>query len=267
MFPENALARADEILRLARRLLPGASGHHVIGPMLQLNWGGRIVTVSVAVLLEMPSPVRLFLLGRVLSAFPTRCPAVRLQASLFGRLDPGVPLVEVLVSLAGSHVAGIPVSGDIYPLFRGGSDPAFVLCAGGFHPRYARPAGVPALRRLSMDLSGGFLGLRADAYLALTSNCLQFGAMLHLDATIAGCGVEGYLGLDAIFVWEPTIAFSVRVQAGVAVLAFGERLASVALRFTLEGPGLWHAFGTGSISILWWDVDLDFDVRWGTPPP
>ena len=60
--------------------------------------------------------------------------------------------------------------------------------------------------------------------------------------------------------------FSVQVSAGVAVLAFGRRLASVSLRFTLEGPGAWHAFGTGSISVLWWDVDLDFDVRWGTPP-
>jgi hypothetical protein len=267
MFPENAIKRADEIIGSLVVCFPAANGHHLVGPMLQLSWGGRLVRVSVAVLLELPDPVRVILLGRMLIGIPDPAvPLIRLQASVFGRVDPGVPLVEVLVSLAGSYIGAIPVTGEIYALFRGGASPVFILSAGGFHPRYTRPPGVPALRRLSMDLGGGFLGLRGEAYLALTSNSLQFGAMIQLDATIAGCGVEGHLGLDALFVWEPVLAFSVQVQAGVAVLAFGERLASVALRFTLEGPGAWHAFGTGSISILWWDVDLDFDVRWGTPP-
>jgi hypothetical protein len=117
-----------------------------------------------------------------------------------------------------------------------------------------------------MDLGGGYLGLRAEAYLAVTSSALMFGAKLQLDATIAGCGVEGQLGLDALFVWEPTFSFSVHVYASVAVRAFGRRLASVGLDFTLEGPAPWHAFGTGSISILFWDVSLDFDVRWGDAP-
>ncbi|CAA9334004.1 MAG: hypothetical protein AVDCRST_MAG34-567 [uncultured Nocardioidaceae bacterium] len=267
MFPENALARADDILRSLDECFPAQPGQFLVGPMLRLNWGGRIVTVSAAVILELPDPVRVFLLGRVVIAVPDPLlPIVRLQASLLGRFNPEVPQVDLLLSLTGSWIAGISVSGDLYLLVRGGSDPFFVLSAGGFHPQYVRPPGVPALRRVAMDLSGGFLGLRAEAYLALTSNSLQFGAMVHLDATIAECGVEGYLGLDALFVWEPSIAFSVRVQAGVAVLAFGVRLASVALSFTLEGPGAWHAFGTGSISVLFWDVDLDFDVRWGTPP-
>ena len=44
------------------------------------------------------------------------------------------------------------------------------------------------------------------------------------------------------------------MRAGVAVRAFGKRLAGVALDFTLEGPAPWHAFGTGSISVLFWDV-------------
>jgi hypothetical protein len=266
MFPDNALARAGEILRSLDQSFPVAPGHHVVGPMLQLNWGGRLVKVSAAVLLELPDPIRVIILGRAVIAIPDPAvPLIRLQASLFGRIDPGVPSVEVLVSLTGSYIGGIPVSGDLYALFRGGHDAVFVLSAGGFHPRYVRPAGVPALRRLSIDLGGGLLGLRGEAYLALTSNSLQFGAMVHLDATIAGCGVEGYLGLDALFVFEPVLAFVVQVQAGVAVKAFGRRLAGVSLRFTLEGPGAWHAYGSGSISVLWWDVDLDFDVRWGTP--
>lgn len=268
LFPGNAVARADEVIGALDSCFPVARGRFLVGPMVRISWGGRMVSLSVAVLMELPEPVRVIILGRLLIALPDpAAPLIRLQASVFGRIDPGIPLVEFLVSLAGSWIVGVPVTGEIYVLFRGGDQAMFVLSAGGFHPKYTRPAGVPQLQRLSMNLGGGILGLRAESYLALTSNSLQFGAKLQLDATIAGCGVEGWLGLDALFVWEPVLAFSAHVYAGVAVLAFGRRLASIGLDFTLEGPAPWHAFGTGSISVLFWDVSLDFDVRWGDPAP
>jgi hypothetical protein len=267
LFPENAVARAREITRSLDSAFPYARGRCVIGPMVRVNWGGRMVTLAGAVVLGLPSPVQILLLGRLLVAVPDpAAPLIRLQASVFGRIDPTVPETELLVSLAGSWIVTTPVSGELYLLARGGRDPVFVLSAGGFHPRYQRPPGVPALDRLTLDLGGGYLGLTAEAYLAVTSNAMMFGAQLRLDATIAGCGVAGELGLDALFVWEPTFSFSVRVHASVAVRAFGRRLASIGLDFTLEGPAPWHAFGTGSISILWWDVSLDFDVRWGEAP-
>lgn len=268
LFPENAVARAQEITRSLSASFPVKRGRFVIGPMVRLNWGGRIVTLSGAVILDLPGPAQIVILGRLVIAIPDpKAPLIFLQASVLGRIDPSVPETEILVSLAGSRVVTAPVSGELYLLARGGEQAVFVLSAGGFHPRYQRPPGVPELQRLAMDLGGGFLGLRAEAYLAVTSNALMFGANLHLDATIAGCGVEGQLGLDALFVYEPTFSFSVHVYASVAVLAFGHRLAAVGLDFTLAGPARWHAFGTGSISILWWDVSLDFDVTWGDPPP
>lgn len=267
LFPDNAVARAEEITRSLDAAFPPARGRCVIGPMVRINWGGRMVTLAGAVVLDLPSPAQVLLLGRLLVAVPDpAAPLIRLQASVFGRIDPAIPETELLVSLAGSWIVTTPVSGEIYLLVRGGREPVFVLSAGGFHPRYTRPPGVPALERLTMDLGGGYLGLSAEAYLAVTSNAMMFGAQLQLDATIAGCGVEGQLGLDALFVWEPTFSFSVHVHASVAVRAFGRRLASVGLDFTLEGPAPWHAFGTGSISILFWDVSLDFDVRWGEAP-
>ncbi|HKG03117.1 MAG TPA: DUF6603 domain-containing protein, partial [Conexibacter sp.] len=267
LFPTNAVSRAQEITRSLASAFPAARGRFVIGPMVRVNWGGRLATLSGAVVLDLPAPAQVLLLGRLLVAVPDPAlPLIRLQASVFGKIDPAVPETEVLVSLAGSYVVTVPVSGELYLLARGGDRPLFVLSAGGFHPRYVRPPGVPELRRLTMDLGGGFLGLRAEAYLAVTSNAVMFGAKLQLDATIAGCGVEGHLGLDALFVYEPTFSFTVSVSASVAVRAFGRRLASVGLAFTLEGPAPWHAFGTGTISVLFWDVSLDFDVRWGDAP-
>ncbi|WP_051022616.1 DUF6603 domain-containing protein [Nocardia pneumoniae] len=268
LFPGNAIARSDEIVGALEGVFPVARGRFLVGPMLRITWGGRLFSVAVAVIMELPGPGRTLILGRALIALPDPAvPLIRLQGSVLGRIAPGVPVVEFTVSLAGSWIVGMPVTGEVYALFRGGDQSAFVLSAGGFHPKYTRPPGVPPLQRLSMDIGGGVLGLRAESYLALTSNSVQFGAELHLDATVAECGLEGWLGVDALFVWEPVLTFSAHVYAGVAVLAFGERLAGIGLDFTLEGPAPWHAFGRGSIEVLFWDVSLDFDVRWGDPAP
>jgi hypothetical protein len=267
LFPDDATGQAVEILDTLRRVFPPAAGRFVLAPMLRITWGGRLVQLDVALLLELPDPVRMTILGRMLVAVPDPLvPLLRLQASVLGRIDPGVPEVSVLVSLTGSSLVGIPITGDVFVLVRGGDEAEFVVSAGGFHPRFQRPRGVPDLRRLCIDLSpGGGWGMRADGYLAVTSNSVQFGAHIQLGASIAGCGVEGWLGLDALFLLSPRFGFSVRVTAGVAVRAFGRRLAGISLDFTLEGPAPWHAFGTGSISVLFWDVSLDFDVRWGEP--
>ncbi|WP_314502116.1 DUF6603 domain-containing protein [uncultured Microbacterium sp.] len=268
LFPDNIVERADEVIGALSAAFPRAGGRFVIAPMVRLTWGGRMVSLSGALVLELPAPVQAVILGRLLVALPDPVvPLVRLQASILGRFDPSVPLVEVLVSLAGSSVLGVAVRGEIYLLIRGGDQPEFVLSAGGFHPRYRRPAGVPALQRLEMDLApGGAYRMRMQAYFAVTSNSVQFGGQLHLQAMIAGCGVEGWLGLDALFMFEPTFSFSVAIRAGIAVRAFGVRLASVGLSFTLEGPSPWHAFGTGSVSVLFWDASLDFDIEWGDRP-
>lgn len=267
LFPADATGRAGEIVTALSAAFPKGRGRFLIGPMVRLTWSHQLVSLSGAVVLEMPAPVQAVFIGRLLVAVPhPAVPLIRLQAGVLGRMDPGEPVVEVLASLAGSWIVGLALSGEIYVLFRGGDRPEFVVSAGGFHPRFNRPPGVPALQRLQLDLApGGGWGLRAEAYLAVTSNSLQFGGRVQLDAMIAGCGVEGWLGLDALCVFEP-FAFSVRVYAGVAVRAFGRRLASVGLDFTLEGPAPWHAFGTGSISVLFWDVELDFDIHWGLPP-
>ena len=268
LFPDRAVERAPEIIGSLGSAFPVAAGRVVVGPMIRLNWGGRWVSLSGAIILELPAPARALLLGRLLVGLPDPdVPLIRLQASVLGRIEPAVPLVEVLVSLSGSWIVGLAVRGEMYLLVRGGGQPEFVLSAGGFHPRYTRPAGVPALDRLQVDLAPGQgWGLRMEAYFAVTSNAVMFGGQVQLDATIAGCGVTGWLGLDALFVFDPVFAFSVHVRAGVAVRAFGRRLAGIALDFTLEGPAPWHAFGTGSIAVLFWDVELDFDIRWGSPP-
>jgi hypothetical protein len=268
LFPDHLVERAGEVIDALSASFPPARGRFVIGPMVRVTWGGRLVSLSGALILELPAPVQAIILGRLLVGIPDPVvPLIRLQASVLGRFDPNVPLFETLVSLAGSWIVGLAIRGEIYLLIRGGDSPEFVLSAGGFHPRYVRPAGVPALQRLQMDLApGAGYGMRFEAYLAVTSNAVQFGGQLHLELMVAGCGIEGLLGLDVLFRFEPTFAFSVAIRAGIAVRVAGRRLASVGLAFTLEGPAPWHAFGVGSVSVLFWDACLDFDIRWGSHP-
>ena len=43
----------------------------------------------------------------------------------------------------------------------------------------------------------------------------------------------------------------------------GIDLLSIRLAFNLSGPSPWHAWGTGSVTILFWDISADFDFSWG----
>jgi hypothetical protein len=85
-----------------------------------------------------------------------------------------------------------------------GRQPQFVLAIGGFHPRFAPPPGLPALQRLALQLADGdSLQLRCQAYLAVTSNTVQFGARVDLHAAGGGFSFDGMLGFDAILQLAP----------------------------------------------------------------
>ncbi|HYJ82327.1 MAG TPA: DUF6603 domain-containing protein, partial [Allosphingosinicella sp.] len=74
--------------------------------------------------------------------------------------------------------------------------------------------------------------------------------------------VEGHLQFDALFQFSP-FYFVITISASLSVKLFGAGLFSVRFRGELEGPSPWHVEGTGSISLLFWDVDVDFSHTWG----
>ena len=84
---------------------------------------------------------------------------------------------------------------------------------------------------------------------------------------MAGCGIEGRYEFDALCVFAPNFAFKAQASGRVAVEAFGQTLIAVSLDILLEGPSPWHVRGRGSVSLLWEDISLDFDVTWGDPAP
>lgn len=267
LFPTDPQAHADRVISALPAIFPAAPGRVVVGPMFQLSWGGRLVSASIAVVLELPAPVRVTLLGKLRLALPDpAAPLVDIQVTIVGQIDTGEPSLWFLASLAGSSIVGIPLTGDLYLLTRGGDDPQFVLSAGGFHPAYTPPRGVPALHRLGMELGNGFLQMRAQVYFAVTSNTVQLGARIDLAAEVAGCGLRGFLAFDVLVQFDP-FRFVAEISAGIAVEVLGETLAGISLWLALEGPAQWHARGRGSIELFLFSASFDFDTSWGDPAP
>ena len=269
LFPPDPVAAAPTIINQLDKDFPDQQGAFVVGPMFELGWGTPIsfVTAKAGVLIGLPDP-KIVLLGLLRVAVPApEVPIVDLRASIYGEITPEHMLL--LADLSGSKVAGFTVAGQIGFLVGFGDSPELAFSAGGFHPAYHdRPPELASLQRVSVDLSPpAIFTLRAEGYLALTSNSFQLGARVDLSAEAGPVGADGHIAFDALVVWSPHFLFVADLDAGIALHAFGETFASVDLHLHLEGPGPWTAHGTASISLLFFDVDLDAGpITWGEGP-
>jgi hypothetical protein len=269
LAPATAGSNPSAALSAMVEIFPEARGRIVIGPLLQISWGGRLITLTISLIFDLPSPPTLAVLGRLVIAIPDpAAPLVLIGVTFVARFDPSIPMVRVTGSLVGSYIVFLPLQGDAFVLVQGGSHSNLIVSAGGFHPDYPRPAGTPALRRIAFDLSPlPVPRMRAETYFALTANSVQFGAAVYLAAKLAGCGIEGRFSFDALCVFAPSFAFKAQASGRVAVEAFGQTLIAVSLDILLEGPSPWHVRGRGSVSLLWEDISLDFEVTWGDAAP
>jgi hypothetical protein len=196
-----------------------------------------------------------------------RDPVVRLLVDVLGVIDFGQQTASVDATLIDSRLAEFALTGDLALRMSWGANPVFLLAVGGFHPRFAAPPGFPALDRVAVALaSGDNPKLRLEAYLALTSNTVQFGARMDVGAHAGSFSIGGFMSFDALVTLSP-LAFVVDIAAKLAVKAGGHTLLSISLALTLSGPRPWHAHGSASFSILFFDISFGFDVTVGDPAP
>lgn len=262
--PDPQETGAQRVARLAG-LFPVAGGRHVFAPTARIVWGTpTLITIELALVLELPAPVRLVALGRLRALLPSADEAiVKLQVDLLGVIDFDRQEAAVDATLADSRLAQFALTGDMALRMSWGARPSFLLAVGGFHPRFAAPPGFPALERVAVALaSGDNPKLRLEAYLALTSNTVQFGARVDLAARAGKFSIAGFLSFDALVTLSP-LAFEVDIAAKLAVKVGGKTLLSVSLQLTLSGPRPWRARGRASFSILFFDISFGFDVTIG----
>jgi hypothetical protein len=268
MFPRDVVANAPRIISDLRTFFPPHEGTFLIGPMAKLGWGTPpLVSLSLGVIIEIPGNVAI--LGVLRVALPAdQLAVIVIQVNFVGAIEFDRKRVYFFAGLFDSRILFITLEGEMAVLAAFGDDANFVLSVGGFHPAFKPPPlPVPSPRRIAIDILNQPLGrLRAEGYLAVTTNTFQFGARVEARLGFSDFGIEGHLGLDALVQFSP-LHFIVTISASLSLKAFGVGLFSIRLRLQLEGPTPWRAQGTGSISLLFWDIEVDFDITWGEERP
>lgn len=270
LFPVDPVRNAPRIVSDVGTVFPVALNRFVFGPMAMINWGTpAILTLEIGLVLEVPDPVRLLILGRLQAVLPEPKNAlVQIRMDSLGVIDFAKAEISLDATLYDSRLLTFALTGDMAMRANFGQNPGFLLAVGGWNPRFPSPAGFPTLSRMAMTLSSSDNArLRLESYLAVTSNTVQFGARADFYFVAGAFGVEGCLGFDALFHFAPTFSFIADLSASVALRSGSTILMSVGLSMTLTGPSPWHVWGTATFTILAFKQSVAFDARYGPEPP
>ena len=264
MFPQNVIANAPRIISDLKKYFPVEEGTFLIGPMVKIGWGTpNLVTVSLGVIIEIPGDIAI--LGVLKVALPDEDSAIIvIQVNFMGAIEFDKKRLWFFASLYDSRILFITLEGEMGLLVGWGDDSNFLVSVGGFHPAFNPPA-LPfgSIARISISiLNTDFARIRVQGYFAVTSNSVQFGALVEIYFGVSAFNIDGHLAFDALFRFSP-FYFIISISASLSVKVFGVGLFSVRMRGSLEGPTPWLIEGTGSISLLFFSIDVDFSHTWG----
>ena len=272
MFPKDPIRNAPQIISNINRVFPPAAGHHLFGPMLQIAWGTPpLITAELALVLEFGQRLRLLILAQVLAILPRpENDLVRLRMDAVGVIDFDQGTASLDASLYASRlVEKFVLTGDMAMRLSWESPRNFALAVGGLHPAYNPPPNFPKLERIAIDLSSGDNPrFRCEAYFAITSNTLQFGARAELYAEAVGFSIDGEVGFDVLIQRDP-FYFIADFSAQVQLKHGTTSICKVTVEGALSGPRPLHVRGKATIEVFWWDVSVSFDTTFleGEKPP
>lgn len=256
LFCEDPIANAPTILGDLDQFFPAAAGKLVVGPTLQISWLAPIVRLDVAVLVEVPGPAKIVILGtlRVLIGANENVALLFLRMDFLGVFDFEQQLVSIDAALVNSHALGVfrLTGGMAFRMFYG-SNPYVLLSIGGFHPRFdPGPLNLPVIPRVgaALDLAAVTgISLRLELYTAFTPNTLQAGALVQAGMTLGPMGVAGSFQFDGLVTFKP-FTFDIEFAAGLAVKALGETFCSVGVSGHISGPGPLVVSARASVKVL-----------------
>jgi hypothetical protein len=211
-------------------------------------------------MLELGNRTRLIVLGRVAAILPSeKNDLLRLQMNSLGVIDFDRGTIAVDAVLYDSRLVGkFPITGSMAMRVSWGADRVLALSIGGFHPAFKPPPAFPVLERLAITFSNsGDFKLRAESYLAITSNTLQFGAKVDLYASAGGFAIAGLLGYDVLIQFDP-FAFVADLYASSVEMPRAQPVQGLG-GGQLSGPRPLHIRGKATFEIFWCDVSVSFD--------
>jgi hypothetical protein len=266
LFVKDPIRNVNRIIATLDKIFPLAPDRLVIGPLAEISWGAPVplVKLRVALLLEVPQPIRVILLAALSLVLPDeKEPVVELHVDAIGVLDLGRGELALDASLHDSRLLTFSLTGDMALRLNWGSDPMFVLSIGGFHPKFAPPRGLRQLNRLALTLTDGDNPrVRFETYLALTANTIQMGARVSMYAEYGGFGVDGGGAFDALIQWSP-FALDVAFSAWVRIFGPTGTLLAASLSLNVTGPTPWHVTGQVSVQILFLSLSVGVDLVLG----
>ncbi len=264
LFPENVIENAPRIISDLRTFFPPEEGVFLIGPMAKLGWGTpTLISVSLGIIIEIPGNIAI--LGILKVALPDeRAALIIIQVNFIGAIEFDKERLWFFATLFESRVLFTTIEGGMGLLVGWGSNGNFVVSVGGFHPRYNPPElPFPAPDRLSFNIINQPVAkIKIEAYFAVTSNTVQFGARLDLQFGLDEFGITGHLAFDALFQFSP-FYFIIQLSGSLSVKVFGIGLFSVSIKMSLEGPTPYRAKGSGKIKLLFFKIKVNFDITWG----
>jgi hypothetical protein len=269
LFAKDPVANAPRIIATLDRIFPQAPDRLLIGPLAEIGWGSPpVVKLRLALLLEIPQPLRAVLLAALAIVLPDEDqPVVELHVDAVGVLDLARGELALDASLHHSRLWKFALTGDMALRLNWGSDPQFLISVGGFHPRFPPPAGLRRLDRLTFSLSDSENPrVRLETYLAVTSNTIQMGARVSLRAEAGGFGIDGGGAFDALVQWVP-FGIDVGFEAWVRVFGPTGTLLAARVAVQITGPQPWHVAGVASVQLLWFSIQVNVDFTIGDPQP
>jgi hypothetical protein len=260
LFPQDVVRNALRIINDLRRLFPAAEDHFLVGPMVKFGWGTpTIISLEFGLVLDLPRPA-FFVIGRLRVGLPFQAaPLFDIRVAFAGGLDFEAGQLWFDGTLHDSRLITFALTGDMAIRLYWKADANFVLTIGGFHPAYTPPPmQLGNLQRLGITIFDGNPRLRAETYVAITSNTVQFGAKAELYFGIDIFNVYGFIALDVLIQFDP-FRFVATLTAMLAVRSGSATLMAIRIDALLEGPTPWHAKGTGhfEISLI---IDIEIDV-------
>jgi hypothetical protein len=272
LFPRDPIGNAGTLIRNLSSAFPPLRGSYLLGLMAKIGWfTPTLVLMDLALILEFGARTRLLALGRISALLPSPDnDLVRLQMEAIGVIDFDAGTAAIDAELVDSRLARkFPITGKAALRAGFGEGPGFVLAVGGFNPHFAAPTTVPTLTRVAIALSSGTNPrLVCEAYFAITSNTVQFGAHASLYASAAGFSVEGNVGFDVLVQLAP-LHFLAEFHAKLQLKRGSHNLFGVQVNGAIEGPRPLRVSGKAKFEIFWCDFTVRFDATLvkGEPPP
>jgi hypothetical protein len=256
LFCEDPIDNAPTILGDLAVFFPAAADTLILGPTLQISWLSPIVRLDAAILVQVPGPAKIVILGtlRVLIGASENAALLFLRMDFLGEFDFQQQLVSLDAVLVNSHALGVfRLTGSMAFRMFYGANPYVLLSIGGFHPRFdPGPLNLPALQRVGAVLdtpSGQGLSLRLELYTAFTPNTLQAGALVQARMRLGPLGAEGHFQFDGLITFRP-FTFDIEFAAGLSITALGESFCSVTVSGQLTGPGPLVVHARASVKVL-----------------